>query len=75
MKFQYDLDRVIAALNYYDIKGIIKIMDNHFFAKGEPSLSEMEVILKDMFNKLPPEEHKIIERYILSCARENSTGY
>ena len=75
MKFQYDIDRIIAALNYYDIKGIIKIMDNHFFEKGEPSLTTMEGILKDMFYKLPPNEKKVIERYMLSCARENSIGF
>lgn len=75
MKFQYDLDRVIAALDYFDIKGIIKIMDQHFFDKGEPSLTEMEGILKEKFFKLNSEDKKVIERYILSCARENSVEY
>ena len=75
MKFKYDLDRIIMALDYYDIKGLIKLMDNNFFSKGEPSLSEMEEIFKEKFLELKGEEKKMVESYMISCARENSTNF
>lgn len=75
MKFTYDLDIMVNALDYYDIKGLLKLIDDKFFAKGEPSLSEMEEIFKERFLKLKGREKQLIERYMLSCARENSIGF
>ena len=75
MKIQYDLDSIIGALDYYDIKGLLKLIDDKFFEKGEPSLSKMEEIFKERFLKLDKEKKYYIEHYMLSCARENSIGY
>ena len=75
MKINYDLDIIVGALSYYDIKGLLKLVDNNFFAKGEPSLSEMEEIFKKKFLKLKGKEKQLIEHYMLSCARENSIGF
>lgn len=76
MKFNYDLDRIISALAYNDLKGLLKIIDIRIFEKGEPSISEMEILFKEKFTQLNDRElRKTIESLMLSCARVNSIGY
>lgn len=76
MKFKYDLDLIVSALSYLDLKGLLLMIDNDVFKFGEPSVSEMEVLFKTSFSQLEDRElKKHIESLMLSCARVNSIGF
>lgn len=76
MDFSYDLDRIISALAYNDLKGLLKIIDITIFEKGEPTLAEMEKLFKKTFLNLKDKTlYKQVENLMLSCARVNSIGY
>lgn len=86
MKIEYNLDKIIGALDFYDLQGLIKIymnLDNSLLEKysieqiEHSSIQELERIFKGLFcgDSIPLDKHKTIERLMLSCARENSIGY
>lgn len=86
MKVEYNLDQIIGALDFYDLQGLIKIymnLNNSLLEKysieqiEHSSIQELERIFKELYcgDSILPDEHKTIERLMLSCARENSIGY
>jgi hypothetical protein len=75
MKLFYDIDKIISALDYYDIKGLLKCLDGKYFLKGEPSLTQMTEDLKEKLNSASPELKREVESLMISCARVNSIGY
>lgn len=86
MKIQYDLDRIIGALDLYDLQGLVMIILNinnellEEYSEYEikhMSPTELEKVYKSLFcgDRITTEEKRTVERLMLSCARENSIGF
>ena len=75
MKFKYDIEKVVQALDYNDLKGLLILIDSQVFSAGEPSVSEMEELLIKKIEKEPIKRKRQLDSLILSCARVNSIGY
>lgn len=74
MKFKYDLDTIIAALDYYDLKGLVAMITKTTLTNQYTSL-ELEEKLKNSLRGLKIEERRRIESLMISCARVNSIGF
>jgi hypothetical protein len=75
MKFKYDLNSIISALDYNDLKGLVTMINQDLIKKQNYSASELENIFKDLFCGLSGATKSQIESLMLSCARVNSIGY
>lgn len=78
MKFQYNLDLIVSALSYNDLKGLLILVGYPIKPTDTLAISDMEQVFKELFyqkKELDKEKFKEIEKLMLSCARVNSIGY
>jgi len=83
MKLVYNLDKIISALDYYDLMGLVKLCCDYsskpLCSKEQVNnfgIEELENCLKNYWcgDSIKSNDKIQLERLMISCARENSTA-
>ena len=74
MKLKFNLEEIISALDYNDLKGLINMITKDNIG-NKYSPTELEELLKTLLCGLRVEEKRRIESLMVSCARFNSLGF